>query len=248
VPKHPRGGRPCPPQRWRKYLNAILYVLRTGCAWRHLPHDVTVRWSAAHKHFLRWCRAGIWTPILTAVRREVRTRAGRRRTPSAAVVDSSSVKASPVTGPRGFDGAKKVDGVKRHVLADSSGILVAAVVTPANVQDRAAFQILLRRAKRVAPTINHVWVDNGYTDSIVAQAAIKAAVSVDVVSRPKPGHGFIVQPRRWVVERTNRWINHCRRLDRHYEVTLAAHEGFLILSQIALLLLRLDRSQLFDTL
>jgi len=165
----------------------------------------------------------------------------------AAVVDSSSVKAS-VSGPRGFDGAKNVDGVKRHVLVDSSGILVAAVVTPANVQDRAAFQILLRRAKRVAPTINHVWVDNGYTGSIVAQAAIKAAVSVDVVSGPKPGHGYIVQPRRWVVEPTNGWINHCRRLDRHYEITLAAHEGFLILSQIALLLRRLDRSQLFDTL
>jgi transposase len=251
VPKHPRGARPCPPQRWRKYLNAILairYVLRTGCAGRHLPHDVTVRWSAAHKHFLRWCRAGIWTPILTAVRREVRTRAGRRRRPSAAVVDSSSVKASPVTGPRGFDGANKVDAVKHHVLLDSSGILLAAVLTPANMQDRAAFQILLRRAKRVAPTINHVWMDNGYTGSIVAQAAIKAAVSVDVVSGPKPGHGFIVQPRRRVVERTNGWINHCRRIDRHYEVTLAAHEGFLILSQIALLLRRLDRSQLFDTL
>ncbi|HYR14726.1 MAG TPA: transposase [Mycobacterium sp.] len=166
----------------------------------------------------------------------------------AAVVDSSSVKASPVSGPRGFDGAKKVDGVKRHVLVDSSGILFAAVVTPANVQDRAAFPILLRRAKRVAPTTNHVWVDNGYTGSIVAQAAIKAAVSVDVVSGPKPGHGYIVQPRRWVVEPTNGWINHCRRLDRHYEITLAAHEGFLILSQIALLLRRLDRSQLFDTL
>ena len=236
VSKHPRGGRPCPPQRWREYLDAILYVLRTGCAWWHLPHDFTVSWSAAHKHFLRWCRNGTWARILTAARGEVRTRSGRRRRPTAAVVDSSSVKASPVAGPRGFDGPKKVDGVKRHVLVDSAGALVAAVVTEADVQDRAAFPKLLRKAKRIVPTISHVWVDKGYTGQTVAAAAAKAGVTVEVVSGPKPGHGFIVQPRRWVVERTNGWINHCRRIDRHYETTLASHEGFVYLSQIALLL------------
>lgn len=245
---HPHGGRPCPPQRWREYLNAVLYVLRTGCAWRHLPHDFTVGWSAAHKHFLRWCRTGIWTKILTAVRGEARTRAGRRERPSAAVVDSSSVKASPVAGPRGFDGAKKVDGIKRHILVDTAGILVAAVVTAADVQDRAAFPALLRKATKIAPTIAHLWCDKGYTGQTVADAAARAGVSIEVVSGPKPTNGFRVQPRRWVVERTNGWINHCRRLDRHYENTLAAHEGFLYLSQIALLLRRLDRSQLFDTL
>jgi transposase len=129
-------------------------VLRTGCAWRHLPHDFTVGWSAAHKHFLRWCRAGIWTRILTAIRGEVRTRSGRRRRPTAAVVDSG-------------------------------GILVAAVVTPANVQDRAAFPTLLRKAKRSAPTIGHVWVDKGYTGHTVATAAAKAGVTVDVVCGPE---------------------------------------------------------------
>ena len=248
MPEHPRRGRPCPPERWREYLDAILYVLRTGCAWPHLPHDFTVSWSAAHKHFLRWCRAGTWAKVLTAIRGEVRTPLGRRPRPTAVVVDSSSVKASPVAGPRGFDGAKKVDGVKRHVLVDSGGILVAAVVTEANMQDRAVFPKLLRKAKRVAPTIAHVWLDKGYTGQTVTHAAAKAGVSVDIVSGPKSGHGFIVQPRRWVVERTNGWINHCRRLDRHYEITLTAHEGILILSQIALPLRRPDRSQLFDTL
>ena len=127
-------------------------------------------------------------------------------------------------------------------------MLVAAIVSAADVQDRAAFPELLRKAKRIAPTISHVWLDKGYTGQVVTTVAAAAGVTVDVVSGPKPGHGFIVQPRRWVVERTNSWINHCRRLDRHYEVTLTAHEGFLILSQIALLLRRLDRSQLFDTL
>lgn len=139
---HTAAG-PCPPERWREYLDAILYVLRTGCAWRHLPHDFTVGWSSAHKHFLRWCRTGTWTKVLTAVRGEARTRTGRRRRPSAAVVASpaqaggapTSVEASPVAGPRGFDGAKKVDGVKRRILVDSTGMLVTA----ADVQDRAAF-------------------------------------------------------------------------------------------------------------
>jgi len=140
-----------------------------------------------------------------------------------------------VAGPRGFDGAKEVDGVKRHVLVDSAGVLVAAVVTEANVQDRVAFPKLLGKVKRIAPTIGHVWVDKGYTGQAVTTAATKAGVTVEVVTGPKPGHGFIVQPRRWVVERTNGWINHCRRIDRHYEMTLAAHEGFVYLSQIALL-------------
>jgi transposase len=198
-----------------------------------------VSWSAAHKHFLRWCRAGTWTKVLTAIRGEIGTRSGRRRRPTAAVVDSSSVKESPIAGPRGFDGAKKVDGIKRHVLV---------VVTEADMQDRAAFPKLLSKAKRVAPTITHVWVDKGYTGPTVADAAAKAGITVEIVSGPKPGHGFIVQSRRWVVERINGWINHCRRIDRHYEVTLDAHAGFVVLSQIALLLRRLDRSQLFDTL
>jgi transposase len=248
VPNHPRRGRPCPPERWREYHDAILYVLRTGCAWRHLPHDFTVNWSAAHKHFLRWCRSGVWSPILTAIRGEVRTRSSRRRRPTAAVMDSCSVKASPVARPRGFDGAKKGDGVKRHVLVDSGGILVAAVVTPADEQDSAALLQLLRRAQRVAPTITNVWVDKGYTGSTVSDAAAKTGVTVEVVWGPKPSRGFIVQPRRRVVERTNGWINHCRRLGRHYETTLTAHDGFLVLSPIPLLLRRLDRSQLFDTL
>ena len=99
-----------------------------------------------------------------------------------------------------------------------------------------------------SPTITHLWLDKGYTGTTVVEAATNAGVSIDIVSGPKPAGGFHVQPRRWVVERTNGWINHCRRIDRHYEISLVSHEGFLILSQIALLLRRLDRSQLFDTL
>jgi transposase len=206
-------------------------------------HDFTVSWSATHKHLMRWCRDRTWAPILTTVRGDVRTRSGRRRRPTAAVLASSSVKASPVAGPRGFDSAHKVDGLNRHGLVDTAGVLVAAVVTEANVQDRAAFPALLCKAKPIAPTIGHLWLDRGYTGQAVTTAATKAGVTVDVVSGPKPGHGLIVQPRRWIVDRTNGWINHCRRIDRHHQTTLTAHEKFVYLSQIALLLRRLDHSQ-----
>lgn len=158
------------------------------------PHDFTVGWSAAHKHFLRWCRSGVWAKVLTAIRGEVLTRSGRRRRPSAAVVDSSSVKAPPVAGPRGFDGAKKVDGIKRHILVDSVGMLVAALATPADMQDRAAFPAQLRQANKIAPTISHAWLVKGYTGPTVAAAATRAGVSVEVVSGPKPGHGSSSNP------------------------------------------------------
>jgi hypothetical protein len=172
-------------------------VLRTGRAWRHSPasgrypqpHDFTVGWSAAHKHFLRWCRTGIWTPIPTAIRGEARTRGRRRRRPTTAVPDPSSVKASPAAGPRGFDGAKKVDGVKRHLLVDAGGILIAALVTPATMQNRAAFPHLMRQAKRIAPTITHVWVDKGYTGTTVADAATNAGAPPTSCPGPNPDTG-----------------------------------------------------------
>jgi transposase len=137
------------------------------------------------------------------LREETRTRAGRKPKPTAAIVDSSSVKAMPVAGPRGFDGAK---------------------------------------------TITKVRADKGYTGTAPAEAAAKAGIDLRIVCGPKPAGGFVVQPRRWVVDRTNGWINHHRRLVRQYETTPAAHEGFLMLSQIGLLLRRLDRGQPFDTL
>ena len=163
-------------------------------------------------------------------------------------MDSSSLTASPVPGPVGSTARKRVDAIKHHVLVDSAAILVAAAVTAANVQDRSALPRLRRQAKPVAPSNAHAWVHNGYTGSTVADAPAKTAVTIDVVSGPKPARGFIVAPRRWVIEHTNGRINHCRHLDRHYQDTLTAHQGFLILSQIALPLRRLDQSPLIDTL
>ena len=142
---------------------------------------------------------------------------------------------------------RRLTATKRHILVDTAGILIAATLTAANVQDRAAFPALLRKAKKTTPTIAHVWLDKDYTGVTVAQTAQRPGVSLEIVSGPKPASRLQIQPRRWVVERTNGWINHCRRLDRHHETTLQAHEGFLYLSQIPLLLRQLDHTQLFDT-
>jgi transposase len=159
---------------------------------------------------------------------------------------SSSVKAMPVAGPRGFDGAKKIDCIKHHILLDTTGLLLAAHITPANIQDRTAFADLLTAADTA--TITKVRADKGYTGTAPTEAATKAGNDLEIVCGPKPIGGFVVQPRRWVVERTNGWINHHRRLVRQYETTLTAHEGFLMLSQIRLPLRRLDKEQLLDTL
>src|SRR5665648_1080372 len=113
---------PCLGARWREYVNVLLYITRTGTPWRARPHDFTVTWSAAHKHFTRWTKTGLWSRLLRVLREETRTRAGRKPKPTAAIVDSSSVKAMSVAGPRGFDGAKKIDGIKRHILVDTTGL------------------------------------------------------------------------------------------------------------------------------
>jgi transposase len=201
----------------------------TGIPWRALPHDFTVSWSATHKHFTRWTNRRLWEQVLAVLRAEDRIHDGRDQHPTAAVVDSSSVKSTPVPGERGFDGAKKVDGIKRHTRLD----------TAANVQDRAAFADLLD--KNPCTTVRHVWADKGYTGQAPAYAAAAAGIELEIVSSPKPASTFIVQPHRWVIERTNGWINRHRRLVRQYETTRTTHEAFVILSQIRLLLRRLDR-------
>ncbi|WP_165399874.1 IS5 family transposase [Xylanimonas ulmi] len=239
VPTPTRGGRPCCEHRWREYVNALLLIVATGIPWRSLPHDFAVTWSATHKHFSRWTKKQLWGQMLTILRAEDRVHDGRDQEPTAAVVDSSSVKSTPAPGERGFDGAKKVDGIKRHILVDTAGRLLAAHVTAANVQDRAAFADLL--TKNPCPSVTHVWADKGYTGQAPATAAAAAGIELEIVSGPKPVGGFVVQPRRWVVERTNGWINRHRRLVRQYEATLTAHEALAILSQIRLLLRRPDR-------
>lgn len=205
---HTGIGRPADPARVRGYLDATLYVLRTGCPWRHLPHDYEVNWSSAHKRFLRWTRSGVFDVVLHSLREAVREANGRGATPTAAVVDSG-------------------------------GLLLSVEVTAADVQDRAILPGLIASAKKHCPDITKIWADKGYTGPTTRALATTTGIDIDIVSGPKDQAGFKVQPRRWVVERTHAWINRNRRLVRQWETTLEAHAGFLILSQIAVLLRRL---------
>lgn len=132
---------------------------------------------------------------------------GRNRTPTAAVVDSSSVKASPVTGPRGFDGAKKIDGIKRHILVDTGGLLLSVEVTAADTQDRTILAGLITSAKKHSPNLTKIWADKDYQGPTTRELAATTGIDIDIVSGPKDQTGFKVQPRRWVVERTHAWIN-----------------------------------------
>jgi len=209
VPKHPHGGRPSPPERSREDVNATPYVARTGCPWRALPHDSTVCWSATHKHFPAWWRTGVRRKIHRALREQARRRGGRAAKPTAAAIDSSSANDTPVRGQRGLDGANKLDAINRHIAVDTGGLLPAAHATPANVQHRAALPALIRKTTRACSTVQHVWLDHGHTRPTAAQAADRHSVTVEIVSGPKaPSGGFRVQPRRWVLKRTNGSINH----------------------------------------
>jgi putative transposase len=152
------------PSLWprRHILNSIFYVLRTGCAWRYLPNDFPP-WQTVYYHLYRWRRRGAWEAIHAVLRRRARIAVGRDPEPNGAIMDSQSVKTTEQGGPRGFDGAKKLSGRKRHVLVDTAGLLLKVVVHPANIPDRQGGRLLLDRIRQQLPYLNHIWADQGYT-------------------------------------------------------------------------------------
>lgn len=241
-------------QAVREILNAIFYILRSGCAWRLLPHDLPP-WKTVYHYFRLWRSQGLWERLHTALHKAVRVQAGRKPNPSAAIIDSQSVKTTLVGGPRGYDGGKKVNGRKRHLLVDTQGLIIRAVVHPADMADRDGAKLLLAPLHGQLPRLRHIWADSAYSGK--AREWIEATVGCTVESIKHwwtgvrwvwvgPGQapptiptGFHILPRRWVVERTFAWLLMYRRLSKDYEELPATSQALIYLAMSRLMVKRL---------
>ena len=197
-------GRPRTVSLW-EVVDAIRHVLRTGCAWRMPPHDFPC-WQTVYGYFRTWSRTGLWTRIHKALRPRVRHRAGQQATPSAAILDSQSVKTTEVAGPRGYDAGKKAKGRKRHLVGDTMGLLPAVAVHPADLQDRDGARLVPARLRHRCPRLQHLWADAGYAGPKLGNWVRETTDWTRViVRRAEPDADFQVLPRRRVVERTFAW-------------------------------------------
>ncbi|MFJ2191901.1 IS5 family transposase [Kitasatospora sp. NPDC087861] len=238
-----RGGRPEAHPR-REIVDAILYIVDNGAKWRSLPADFPPPWRTVFGFFARGAKDGTLPRILDLLRRGIRLRAGRSAWPVALVVDSQSVKAAD-TVPKatsGYDPAKKLTGRKRHLAVDLGGLLVDLLVTPADVADRDGARQLLTRLHAAHPEITIVWADSAYAGELVDWADKELHITLKIVRRPPDAQGFIVLPRRWVVERSLAWFMRARRNCRDYERLPAHAEAHLAWSAITLMLRRLTRT------
>lgn len=236
-----KGGAP------RKYddrlvLDAIFFVLRSGCQWRMIPRDL-LPWDAAYRWYATWSVDGTLDRVHDALREQVRIQAGRTAEPSAAVLDAQSIKSSEGGEERGFDMGKKTTGRKRHLIVDTLGLMLTVMVTSASIQDRPGGRKILGRLRSRFPSIALVWADGGYANRIdnglLSWAKDTLGLVLQIVKRSDDAKGFQVLPRRWVVERTFGWLVRNRRLARDYERLTTHSEAMIKLAMIRLMATRL---------
>ena len=225
----------------RAVINAIWYVVVTGCQWRMLPKDYP-KWQSVYTSYATWRDDGTWRRMHDTLRAAVRRRAGRHKHPTAGCLDSQSVKTTQIPGPRGYDKGKNVNGRKRHLLVDTLGLLLAVVVTAASTSDPAGARQLIRRLGGAGKKLRKIWVDGTYRGHLVNWVAAHCHFLLQPVLRSDDQKGFVVLPRRWVVERTFAWLTQCRRLGKDYEVLPASSEAMIYISMTRLMIRRLART------
>jgi putative transposase len=232
------GGRPAKYNR-RDILNGILYVARTGCQWRLLPHDFP-KWKTIYDYFVLWHDAGIFEAINARLRKDARLLAGRNPDPTAGIIDSQSVKIVANIGYSGFDGAKKVNGRKRHIVTDTLGLLLHVVVHDASIPDRIAARKVLSEVAMLYEKIRMIFADQGYTGTLIEFVKNSFSITLSIIKRSEV-RVFKLLPRRWVVERTFGWFGFYRRLAKDYERYPTHSEAFVYIAMSNIMLRRLAR-------